>query len=278
MIKLPKDTINKFNLSNSLSVVTGGSGLLGVKHVEALLDADSDVVVLDINESEFATHAASIHNKYNKEVTFIQCDIGNEDSVIAAKNNIYKIYNKYPDILVNNAAIDAKFDQYSNMKDSRLEYFSLDRWKKELSVGLTGTFICCKIFGEQMSIKRKGVIVNIASHYGLVGPDQRIYGIKDDVQEVKPVSYPVVKHAVIGLTRYLATYWAKNNIRCNALAPGGVFNNHDDNFVRKFCDLIPMNRMAEPDEYKASLLYLCSDGSSYMNGEVLVVDGGLTTW
>ena len=272
------DIINKFDLSNMLSIVTGGSGLLGIKHVEALIDVGSDVVVLDIDESNFEKQKDMIYKKYNKEVFFIKCDIGKEDNVTDAKNEIYKIYNKYPDILVNNAAIDSKFDQSSSINDSRLEYFSVDRWKNELSIGLTGTFICCKIFGKEMSINKKGVIVNIASHYGLVGPDQRIYGKKDNIHKVKPVSYPVVKHAVIGLTRYLATYWAHNNVRCNALAPGGVFNNHDADFVRNFSDLVPMNRMAKSDEYKSSLIYLCSDGSSYMNGGVLVVDGGLTTW
>ena len=183
--------------------------------------------------------------------------------------------------MINNAAIDAKFEKTSKNKNSRLEDFNIKRWDNEISVGLTGTMICIKHFGSKMAKKNQGVIVNISSQYGLVAPNQSIYtknNKPNDTQDVKPITYSAIKHAMIGLTRYTATYWAKNGVRCNALAPGGVFNNHDDIFVNNFSSLVPLGRMATKDEYKSSIIFLCSDASSYMNGSVLTVDGGLTCW
>ena len=148
-----------------------------------------------------------------------------------------------------------------------------------MSVGLTGALICTKIFGTEMSQNKSGVIINIASDLGIIAPNQTIYKIDNkNQQNVKPVSYSVVKHGLIGLTRYTSTYWAKDGIRCNALAPGGVYTNQSSVFVNQLKKLIPLNRMAHVDEYQATLIYLCSDASSYMNGAVISVDGGRTAW
>ena len=164
---------------------------------------------------------------------------------------------------------------------SRLENFSVDQWNLEMAVGLTGAMLCSKVFGYEMSKNGYGVILNISSDLGIIAPDQRLY-LKDEVAEneqpVKPVTYSVIKHGLIGLTKYLATYWADKGVRCNALCPGGIYNNQPDEFVKKISNLIPFGRMAHEDEYKASVVFMVSEASKYMNGSILSVDGGRSIW
>lgn len=151
----------------------------------------------------------------------------------------------------------------------------------DLDVGLGGAFNCAKVFGVQMARQGVGVIVNIASDLGVIAPDQRLYrveGREPEQQPVKPVTYSVVKHGLLGLTKYLATYWCEQGVRCNALSPGGVYAGQNDVFVSKLTQLIPLGRMADADEYRGAIAFLCSDASSYMNGANLVVDGGRSTW
>ena len=193
---------------------------------------------------------------------------------------IIKDYSRV-NILINNAAVDYKLDKDHKkiIKKTRLETFDLNIWKKDINVGLTGALICTKIFGQQMVKQGGGVILNIASDLSFISPDHRLYNKSDDDLKrkvVKPISYSVVKHGVVGLTKYTANYWARRNIRCNAIAPGGIDNNQPVKFKNKIAKLIPMGRMAGRNEYESSILYLISDASSYMNGAVLVVDGGRT--
>jgi NAD(P)-dependent dehydrogenase (short-subunit alcohol dehydrogenase family) len=185
------------------------------------------------------------------------------------------------DILINNAANNPKVENQSGASWTRLENFPLPVWEADLAVGLTGAFLCSRIFGAEMARRKTGVIINIASDLALIGPDQRLYrddSLPADQQPVKPVTYSVVKSALMGLTRYLATYWADSGVRCNAICPGGVFNGQPESFVRKLAELIPMGRMAGLDEYQGAILFLCSDASAYMNGANLVIDGGRTCW
>jgi len=187
------------------------------------------------------------------------------------------------DILVNNAAIDPKVkDDAGIIETSRLENFSREQWDLQLAVGLTGAFLCSQIFGTAMAKSGKGgVILNIASDLSVFAPDQRLYrkdGLSDDMQPVKPVTYSVIKAGLVGLTRYLATYWADHGIRSNALSPGGVFNGQGEEFVQRLSSLIPMGRMASRDEYRAAVQFLCSDASSYMNGQNVVMDGGRSVY
>ncbi len=160
-------------------------------------------------------------------------------------------------------------------------YFPLSIWEQDLAVGLTGAFLCSQVFGSEMACQKRGVILNIASDLSIIAPDQRIYRLKDlaeDQQPVKPVTYSVIKTGLIGLTRYLATYWASSGVRINALSPGGVYAGQNPEFVHNLTNLIPLGRMAEPDEYKAAIQFLCSDASKFMTGQNIIIDGGRSIW
>ena len=182
------------------------------------------------------------------------------------------------DILINNAANNPKVeDQKPGQPWSRLENFPLATWNADIAVGLTGAFLCSRVFGQEMVKRGSGVILNVASDLAVIAPDQRLYrqeGVAEHEQPVKPVTYSVVKTALLGLTRYLSTYWVANGVRVNAISPGGVFNGQPDEFTAKLHALIPMARMAHKDEYQGAILFLCSDASSYMTGQNLIVDGG----
>jgi NAD(P)-dependent dehydrogenase (short-subunit alcohol dehydrogenase family) len=185
-------------------------------------------------------------------------------------------------ILVNNAARNPKVENSAEKNFSRLENFPSEQWQLDLDVGLGGAFNCAKVYGGHMAeASIRGVIVNIASDLGVIAPDQRLYKVEGrpaHLQPVKPVTYSVVKHGLIGLTKYLATYWCDQGIRCNALSPGGVYAEQNDVFVSKLTQLIPMGRMANADEYRGAIVFLCSDASSYLNGANLVMDGGRSVW
>lgn len=273
--------LDKFNLSGEIIVITGGAGLLGATYTKALLEAGAIVILFDINENALQTIKQRYETNYQNKLYIYKVDITKEDEIIKVKETIKQILGQYPTILINNAAIDPKFEKDSKINKSRLENFELSQWNLELSVGLTGAMLCTKIFGKEMASHNKGVILNIASDLGIIAPDQRLYkqeGLQEEEQNVKPVTYSVIKHALIGLTKYTATYWAHKGVRCNAFAPGGVFNNHPQSFLNKIEPLIPMGRMANLDEYEATILYLCSSASSYMNGATLNMDGGRTIW
>jgi|TARA_B110000444_G_C18848424_1_gene603705 NAD(P)-dependent dehydrogenase (short-subunit alcohol dehydrogenase family) len=275
------NVLSKFDLSTNIALVTGGAGLLGLQHCEALLEAGSKVVILDIDKNAIKRYEEAFSSKYKNKIYALHTDITSEVEIISAKENIYKKFNAFPSILINNAAIDAKYETDNKINATRLEDFALDQWNMEVSVGLSGAFLCSKHFGVEMARVGKGVILNISSDLGLIAPSQFLYEdnkLSKDRQTVKPVTYSVIKHGLIGLTRYISTYWAKDGVRCNAMAPGGVFNDHDAEFKDKLSKLIPMGRMADIDEYKATIVYMCSDASSYMNGSIISIDGGRTGW
>jgi NAD(P)-dependent dehydrogenase (short-subunit alcohol dehydrogenase family) len=234
-------------------------------------------VLLDINEARLANAVVEVRKTTGVEVRGLVCDITNEEAILRTKEKIGSPVS----ILVNNAANNPKVESPSELNGSRLENFPLEAWNLDIGVGLTGAFLCSRVFGAAMASAGRGVILNIASDLALIGPDQRIYrkeGLVDDEQPVKPVTYSVVKAGLVGLTRYLATYWAAEGVRCNALCPGGVENNQDPAFVAKLTSLIPLGRMAGRDEYRAVVAFLCSDASSYMTGAVIPMEGGRTTW
>ncbi len=247
------------DLKNKVVVITGGNGFMGIQYSKAFKQIGSIVISLDV--------------KKKKNELFYFCDITNENEVKNTLDQIVKKYKKI-DILINNASIDY-IPSKINKTDYSLENFSQELWLRDLSVGLTGAFICTKIFGKYMSKQKKGGnIINVSSDLGLIAPDNRVY----ENNFVKPVSYSVIKHGIIGLTKYTSTYWSKKNIRCNCFAPGGMFNNQDQQFVNNIKKLIPLNRMAKKNEYNSIILFLASEASSYLNGSTLVADGGRSIW
>lgn len=269
--------------SQKYALITGASGLLGKKHAEALLEIGTSVVLTDIDLDLLKKTKKELELiKYEGKIIYYLMDVTSEVSIKKVSNELAK-ENIRIDILINNAAINPKASSLKdNIRTTRLENFSIDRWDLELSVGLRGSFLCSKIFGGLMADDNKGgVILNIASDLSVIAPDQRIYeqkGLERKLQPVKPVTYSVIKSGLIGLTRYLATYWPNKDIRSNALSPGGVFNNQDKEFVKNLSNLIPVGRMAKIDEYKGAIQFLCSDSSSYMNGQNIVMDGGRSIW
>ena len=273
----------KFNLSGKTALITGAAGLLGIEHAAALLDSGAQVVLTDISEAALlSAHVALAQNFDTTKINTKVMDVADPKRVRAVAEDLWAAGVRI-DILVNNAAIDPKVKgEQGVLETSRLENFPLDQWDLQVSVGLTGAFLCSQVFGTAMAKDGKGgVILNIASDLSVFSPDQRLYrkqGLEDDMQPVKPVTYSVIKAGLIGLTRYLATYWADNDVRCNALSPGGVYNGQGDEFVQRLSSLIPLGRMATKDEYRAAVQFLCSEASSYMNGQNMLMDGGRSAW
>lgn len=268
---------NLFDLTGRVAVVTGGAGLLGYQHGSILAAAGAHVVLLDLHTANPQLRAEQLTAAYGLDCLGIEVDITSEASLLGAQETIVAKFGRI-DILINNAANNPKVeDQKLGQPWSRIENFPLETWNADIAVGLTGAFLCSRIFGQEMVKRNAGVIVNVASDLAVIAPDQRLYrkdGVPEDQQPAKPVTYSVVKTALIGLTRYLSTYWTANNIRVNAISPGGVFAGQPDEFTAKLHQLIPMGRMANQDEYQGAILFLCSDASSYMTGQNLIVDGG----
>lgn len=274
--------LEKFKLEGKTALITGAAGLLGEEHVYALLECGSNIVITDVNNDRLLSLNAKLIKEFRKErINCLTMNVSDYSDVydVAAK---IKSKNIRIDILINNAAINPKVKKNATIESSRLENFSLEQWNFELSVGLTGALICSKVFGSSMAQDKKGgVILNVASDLSIISPDQRLYRNEDlqaNMQPVKPVTYSVIKFGLIGLTKYLATYWSNDNIRCNALSPGGVFNEQGQEFVDRLTKLIPLGRMANRDEYRSAVQFLCSDASAYMTGQNIVIDGGRSVW
>lgn len=270
----------KFDLTGRVAVVTGGVGLLGAEFCRTLAEAGAAVAVVDLNASASkATADALTKNGY--KALAVPTDITQPDSVNAMVAKVLAEFGRL-DILVNSAALDPKFDPDAAKKGiapGAFEDYPLDQWNAALNVNLTGMFLvtqaCVKPMLDQ---RKKGSIINICSTYGLNGPDQRIYVRDGQRVAFKPVYYTVTKAGVMGFTKYLAAYYAGTEIRVNALTPGGVFNNHEDYFVKNYSAKTILGRMANKDEMNGALLFLASDASSYMTGNNVVVDGGWTSW
>ena len=277
------DALGKFDLTEKTALITGAAGLLGVQHAVALLESGATVVLTDVNEESLALTGMSLSDIADSERILTRVMDVCELKAIRVVADDLASNGQQVDILVNNAAIDPKVkDDLGVMETSRLENFPLDQWEAELAVGLTGAFLCSQVFGGYMAQNgRGGVILNIASDLSVFSPDQRIYrkpGLADEIQPVKPVTYSVIKAGLIGLTRYLATYWADRGVRANALSPGGVSDGQDEEFVQRLSSLIPLGRMADRDEYRSAVQFLCSDASAYLNGQNIVMDGGRSVW
>jgi NAD(P)-dependent dehydrogenase (short-subunit alcohol dehydrogenase family) len=264
-----------FSLKEKVAVVTGALGLIGKHHCHALADAGANVVVCDLNESECAKFASTL----SALSLGISVDITNKKSIKDLKNKVISNYGKI-DILVNNAAINDKFeDPLAALEESKFENYPVEMFRKSLGVNVTGMFLCSQVLGTEMADRGYGSIINIASTYGIVAPDQSIYkNEKGEQTFYKSAVYPVTKGAVISFTRFLAAYWGNKGVRVNTLSPGGVRDNQEEFFVKNYSTKTPLGRMASPTDYKGALVFLASDASSYMTGANLVVDGGWTAW
>lgn len=274
---------DRFDLSGKTALVTGAAGLLGVQHASALLESGATVVLTDVRDGPLAAARADLARSFDEEriVTHVM-DVTRKESITKVANAV-RSGGMRVDILVNNAAIDPKVQGDEGLvESSRLENFPLDDWNLQVAVGLTGAFLCSQVFGTVMASDNKGgVILNIASDLSVFAPDQRLYrrqGVAEELQPVKPVTYSVIKSGLVGLTRYLATYWADRGVRANSLSPGGVLHGQGEEFVQRLSALIPLGRMATKDEYRAAVQFLCSDASAYMNGQNIVMDGGRSAW
>lgn len=270
-----------FDLTGRVAIVTGGPGLLGKEFCRTLAEAGASIVIADINGAA-ARQVANELSQVGYHAIAVTTDVIDPDSVAsmvqAALDNFGRL-----DVLVNSAALDPKFDPQALAARTTplgsFEDYPLDAWRQALDVNLTGMFLCCQAAVKPMLAQGKqGSIINICSTYGLVAPDQRLYQRDGRQTMYKPVYYSVTKAGVLGMTRYLAAYYTGTNLRCNALTPGGVFNNHDEVFLKAYSTRTVMGRMANKDEMNGALLFLASDASSYMTGANLVVDGGWTAW
>lgn len=275
-------SLEKFKMPGKVCIITGGAGLFGLKHAEAVLEGEGIPVLLDISEELLERARKQLQDKYpGARVETYEVDITQLSDLSMIRDSVMDKYG-HIDILINNAANNPKVeDKQKNFGNIRFDNFPLTIWEDDIRVGLTGAFLCAQVFGDVMEKQGSGVILNISSDLGVIAPDQRIYrkdGKAEEDQTIKPVTYSVIKHGLLGLTKYLATYWADKGIRCNAICPGGIYNGQDEEFLGKLTNLIPMGRMADKEEYKCTILYLISDASSYMTGSTVIVDGGRTCW
>lgn len=270
MASFPADPL--FGLADRVAVITGGAGLLGLEHAKALAGRGARIVLTDLNVDVCRERARHITEDIGSECIALACDVTSQDSWNTLVEHVVSRFGRL-DILVNNAA-------YTNQSKTGgfaapFDEFPVDDWNALLGVNLTGSFLGCQVVGRQMMASGRGSIINIASLYGVVSPNHRMY---PDTGIHQPVAYSVSKAGVIALTRYVATLWADRGVRVNCITPGGVFNDHPKRFTDRYNELSPRGRMARPDEMQGAVVYLASDASSYCTGHNLVVDGGWTIW
>ena len=268
-------TLDLFRLDGKVAVITGAAGLIGRNHSQALADAGAIVIACDLDEGAAEDVASTLGPSHMGR----GLDVTNPGSLSALREELLERYGTI-DILVNNAAINDMVENPTLAAElSKFENYPLTLWKRVLDVNVTGVFLCCQVFGAVMAARRSGSIVNIASTYGVVAPDQSIYRTPDGAQPFfKSPAYPASKGAVIMLSKFLATYWGSNGVRVNTLSPGGVENNQAEYFIENYSAKTPLGRMAAPSDYMGALVFLASDASAYMTGHNLLVDGGWTAW
>ena len=279
---IPSSVKKQFDLTEQTALITGGAGYLGQQFAQAIAEMGGRTVLVDINQTHLYVAEEILNNAGFSDCSSYVVDLTKEKDCKKTFNIIWDKFNGI-DILINSAALTK-----SGIENLKSDFFSpfekTDQclWEEGLKVNLTSTQITCKLIGHKMSVRGKGSIINIASDIGVISPNQNIYEPDDHGYEGvdfnSPAFYAVSKAGVIHLTKYLATYWAKNNVRVNCISPAGVYRDHDPSFVKKLSEQIPMGRMAMPNEFKGAIIYLASDASSFVTGHNLVIDGGRTIW
>lgn len=273
--------MKKQRLSNNYAIITGAAGLLGYFHAEALAEKKINLVLLDLNKKNLEKTSKKLKKRYDKiDIIFQSIDITKENMIkqLFKKLKAKKIKFKY---LINNAEKNPKMMSFKSRKFKGLENYTSEELRRDIDVGIIGTFNCCKHFGMNIAKNENGIIVNISSDLGINAPDQRVYDKKRDIKKVKnfkPISYSISKHAVNGITKYIATLWAHKNIRCNTLSLGAVLNKQPAFLIKNQKNKIPLNRWAKKDEYKSAIKFLLDEKNSYMTGQNLIIDGGRTIW
>lgn len=266
---------NLFDLNGKIAIVTGAAGQLGGEYTKTLLDYGAKVAAFDVF---FENPKSELKKLKSENLIRIKADITNRKSVEEGLKEVIIEFGN-PNILINNAAIDSP-PTADNQDTGPFETYSEESWQKIADVNLKGMMICCQVIGGNMAKNRGGSIINISSIYGVISPDQRIYEYRASGGKpfFKPIAYGITKAGVLSLTRYLSTYWARKNVRVNALVLAGVFNDHDETFLKNYTNKVPMGRMANRSEYNGAAVFLSSDASSYMTGSVMTIDGGYTAW
>lgn len=266
----------KFNLESEVIVLTGGMGLFGRELCMSILKSGATLIVGDIVDSK-DSFIINLKNEYIEKFNYFYLDISKDDSIETFFNNVIKLYSNVS-VLINAASINPKVSSDGIDFNGAISEINKKTFMHEVEVGLYGAFACSKFFGSYMAKNGNGNIINIASDLSVISPDHRLYSNKE-TKTYKPITYSIIKHGIVGMTKYFATYWPpEKNMRCNSLSPGGIYDNQDAEFVTKLSSLIPLGRMARKDEYSDLVLFLCSDGSSYINGHNLVADGGRSIW
>ena len=272
---MKKNIIQKiFDLSNKTVVLTGSAGRLGTQFANILSEAGANLVLIDIDERKNKQLENLIKKNFHTKTSAFNIDISDKTSLQLTKKNILKKYGTI-DVLINNAFFNPSINQTNTTIN--FETFPLDLWNKVINTNLTGVFLCCQEFGQVMAKQKNGSIINISSIYGLVGADQRIYG-KSKLNS--QVSYAATKGSLVNITRYLASYWHRKNVRVNTLTLGGVEDTTymKKSFIQRYSEKTILGRMAHKDDFNGALLFLASDASSYMTGSNLIIDGGWTAW
>lgn len=264
-----------FNIKGRIVVITGGLGQLGRQYCNALVERGAKVAIIDLPKNP---QRMVEEFKEGDNLIYIPADVAEKKSLEKALREITDRWGT-PYALINNAALDSP-PGASVKENGPFESYPEESWDKVIDVNVKGVFLTCQVIGGAMAEKNRGSIVNISSIYGILSPNQNIYKYREKQGKsfFKPVAYSASKSAIVNLTRYLATYWAKKGVRVNTLTLGGVFNNQDDDFLRGYCEKVPMGRMANEDEYNGAIVFLVSDGSVYMTGSNLIIDGGWSAW
>ena len=263
------------DIKNKKIIITGGLGLLGASLVEKLALDGAKLIILDLKNVNFLKKIKN-YNLIKNNLTYFKCDVSEKKDLLKVKKKIFNRFNKV-DVLINAAALNDSVEKKPNIKTSKFENYSLNDWNKSIKANLTSIFLCCQVFGIKMVSQDEGSIINIASTYGIVAPDQKIYTNKKSKQIFyKNPSYPATKSGVISLTRYLASYWGEVGIRVNSISPGGIQNKQNKDFIKKYSSKTLLKRMAMPHEIYGVVKLLCSQESSYITGSNIVVDGGWT--
>lgn len=274
MDKLSVEEQSRFALDDRVVVITGCTGVLGATYCRALALRGARLVMADLAGRDPEAHAAALAKETGAIILGVACDVGNEEDVVALFARATECFGRV-DVVLNNAAATGEHLMKVGDVFADFEDYPLSVWDQVIRTNLTGVFLVAREGGKAMLASGGGSLINVSSIYAVVAPDHRIY---EDMPFSSFPAYSAGKAGVHGLTLWLSTYWGRKGIRVNTLVPGGVYNKHAEEFVRRYSERTPMGRMANSDDLVGAVIYLASDASRYFTGQQIIVDGGLTAW